>query len=61
MYKATRIARKPRERFMRAVENEFLKFERKERGFRKAEREERAAIVFAYRSQPVIRSDDERT
>jgi hypothetical protein len=33
----------PREHFMRAVDDEFAKFERKERAFRQAEREERAA------------------
>ena len=43
MYKPTRIARSPREHFMRAVKNEFSKFELKERALRQAERKERAA------------------
>jgi hypothetical protein len=34
---------RPSEHFMRAVQDEFSKFERKERAFRQAEREERAA------------------
>ena len=37
------IAKTPREHFMRAVDDEFAKFERKENAFRRAEREERAA------------------
>jgi hypothetical protein len=43
MFKPTRIGRSPREHFVRAVEDEFSKFERKERAFRQAERTERAA------------------
>jgi hypothetical protein len=43
MNKLLRIARTPREHFMRAVEDELSKFEQKERGFRQADREERAA------------------
>jgi hypothetical protein len=43
MFKPTQITRSPRDHFMRAVEDEFSKFERKERAFRQAERAERAA------------------
>ena len=43
MYKPTRIVKAPREHFMRAVADEFSKFERKERAFRQADRNERAA------------------
>ena len=43
MYRVTPIAKSPREHFMRTVEDEFSKFESKERAFRQAEREERAA------------------
>jgi hypothetical protein len=39
----TGIAKTPREHFMRGVDDELAKFERKERAFRQAEREERAA------------------
>jgi hypothetical protein len=39
----TKIKATPREHFMRAVDDEFSKFERKERAFRQAERDERAA------------------
>lgn len=42
MNKLLRIARTPREHFMRAVEEEFSKFEHKEREFRRADRAERA-------------------
>jgi hypothetical protein len=45
MYKSTRIKKSPREHFMREAENEFSKFERNERAFRQAEREERAAVL----------------
>jgi hypothetical protein len=37
------IAKTPREHFMRAAEDELAKFERKERAFRQADRDERAA------------------
>ncbi len=43
MYRPMRIGRTPREHFMRAVDDELSKFERKEREFRQAERDERAA------------------
>jgi hypothetical protein len=44
MFRPTRISRSsPREHFTRAVEDEFSKFERKERAFRQADRDERAA------------------
>jgi hypothetical protein len=43
MYKPTHIARSPRDHFMRAVEEEFSKFERREREFRQADQDERAA------------------
>jgi hypothetical protein len=36
-------ARTPREHFMRAAEDELAKFEHKERAFRQADRDERAA------------------
>jgi hypothetical protein len=38
MFKPTQITRSPSDHFMRAVEDEFSKFERKERAFRQAER-----------------------
>ena len=47
MHKPTRIARTPCEHFMHAVDEEFSKFERKEREFRQADREERAADIYA--------------
>jgi len=37
------ITKTPREHFMRAAEDELAKFERKERVFRQADRDERAA------------------
>ena len=40
---ASRIGRTPREHFMRTVDEEFDRFERKERAFRQADRDERAA------------------
>jgi|SRR5580704_6791245 hypothetical protein len=43
MYKPTWIARTPREHFMRAVQDEFSKFERAERAFRQADQDDRAA------------------
>jgi hypothetical protein len=43
MFKPMRIGRLPREHFKRAVDDEFSKFERRERAFRQAERDERAA------------------
>jgi hypothetical protein len=42
MSQATKSAKTPREHFMRAVEDELSKFERKERSFRQAVRQERA-------------------
>jgi hypothetical protein len=39
----TGIGKTPREHFMRTVDNELAKFERKERAFQQAERDERAA------------------
>jgi len=43
MKASTRIARTLREHFIDAVERELSKFEHKERAFRQADREERAA------------------
>jgi hypothetical protein len=43
MIRKERIARTPREHFMRAVDDELAKFERKEMAFQQAEREERAS------------------
>jgi len=43
MFRPTRIGKSPREHFTRAVDEEFSKFERKERALRQAERDERAA------------------
>ena len=43
MFKPTRIVSSPREHFMRAVDDELAKFERKEREFRHADQQERAA------------------
>jgi hypothetical protein len=58
MYR-TRIVRSPREHFMRAVEDEFSKFELKERAFRQADKDERAAQLGLpiVRRQTPIRSD----
>jgi hypothetical protein len=59
MYRVTRMARSPREHFMRAIEDELSKFELKEREFRQADRQERASklrLPLAH-SQPSIRSD----
>jgi hypothetical protein len=42
MVRRTTIAQIPREHFMLAVDEEFAKFERKERAFRNADRRERA-------------------
>jgi hypothetical protein len=39
----TRLAATPRDRFLKAAQKELIAFERREREFRKAEREERAA------------------
>ena len=38
-----KIMKTPREHFMRAVENELAKFERREIAFQRADRDERAA------------------
>jgi DNA invertase Pin-like site-specific DNA recombinase len=43
MIKHTEMTKTPRDHFMRAVEDELAKFERKEKSFRQALREERAA------------------
>jgi hypothetical protein len=43
MFKPTRIVSSPREHFMRAVDDELARFERKEREFRQADLQERAA------------------
>jgi hypothetical protein len=43
MRKPTAIAKSPREHLMRARDDEFSKFERKEKAFRQADRDERAA------------------
>jgi hypothetical protein len=40
MIKRTGLAKTPREHFMRAVDDELAKFERKERAFGQAERED---------------------
>ena len=45
MFKQTRIAKTPREHFMQAVDDEFAKFERKEKEFRQSLREERATLL----------------
>jgi hypothetical protein len=60
MFKPTRIVRSPREHFMRAVDDEFSKFERKERELRQAERDERAAQLRLpiARHQPRARTDE---
>jgi hypothetical protein len=42
-FRPTRIVKSHREHFMRAVDDEFAKFELKERAFRHADRKERAA------------------
>ncbi len=62
MYKPTRIVRSPCEHFMRAVDNELSKFERKERAFRQAEREERAAKLHlpVARSHPSVQGDERK-
>jgi hypothetical protein len=43
MFKPSHIVRSPREHFMRAVDDELAKFERKEREFRHADQQDRAA------------------
>jgi hypothetical protein len=43
MMEYTQIAMSPRDRFMRAVEKEMVRFERQEIEFRKKDRKERAA------------------
>jgi hypothetical protein len=43
MIRQNQIRETPREHFRRAVEDELSKFERKERAFRQADRDERAA------------------
>ena len=60
MFRPTRISRSPREHFMRAVDEEFSKFERKERAFRQAERDERAAKLRlpTARKQPSVQSNE---
>ena len=57
MCRPTRIVRSPREHFMRAVDEEFSKFERKERAFRQAERDERAAQL----RLPIVRNQSVRS
>ena len=42
MVEPKRIAKTPRERFMRAAEDELAKFVRKENAFKQADRNERA-------------------
>ena len=55
MIKRTGLAKTPREHFMRAVDDELAKFERKERAFQQAEREERAArLKLPIESQPAL-------
>ena len=49
------FAKSPREHFMRSVDDELAKFERKERAFQQAEREERAArLKLPIESQPAL-------
>jgi hypothetical protein len=43
MVRERSIAKTPREHFMRTVDEELAKFERKERAFQQADRDERAA------------------
>jgi hypothetical protein len=43
MLKPTQIGQSPREHFMSAADDEFSEFERKEREFRRKDKEERAA------------------
>lgn len=43
MFREKSIAKTPREHFMRTVDEELANFERKERAFQRADRDERAA------------------
>jgi hypothetical protein len=58
MIKKERIARTPREHFMRAVDDELAKFERKEMAFQQAEREERASRLRLPLARAKIRHRD---
>jgi hypothetical protein len=59
-FRPIRIVKSYREHFMSAVDDEFAKFELKERAFRQADREERAAELGlpVDRDRPSIRSDE---
>lgn len=48
-----RIAKTPREHFMRAVDDELANFQRKEMAFQQAERDERAARL----KLPLVRNE----
>jgi hypothetical protein len=63
MFKPTRIVSSPREHFMRAVDDELAKFERKEWEFRQADQQERAAKLGLPlpRSRPSTNQGDRRT
>ena len=57
---AKRIGKTPREHFMRTVEDELARFERKERAFQRADRDERAArlhLPLARENLPPIEND----
>ena len=58
---AKRIGKTPREHFMRTVEIELAKFERKERAFQRADRDERAARLhfpLARENLPPVDNDE---
>jgi hypothetical protein len=60
---ATRIGKTPREHFMRTVDEELAKFERKERAFQRADRDERAARLrfpLARENLPPIENDERK-
>ncbi len=60
MIKQKGIAKTPREHFMRTAEDEFEKFEGKERAFQGADRDERAAQLrfpLARENLPSIEND----
>ena len=57
------LANKPREHFMRTVDEQFAKFEREERALRRAERDERAARLrfpLARENLPPAKNDEQQ-
>lgn len=63
MFRERRIAKTPREHFMRTVDEELAKFERKERAFQRSDRDERAARLrfpLARKNLPPIENDKQK-